>query len=135
MELHLSESVSDSLYALMSSYFQVFLCSNEQRSDVVGSVLYESAWDICCCPVLQLISTPKWRHGDNFWDPSQSVLFSRVPTDNPVAAAVGQIVPVIQMENTQFCRCFAFVGNMYSGIKSRFWLECEYLYCEIRLPP
>lgn len=120
MEVHLSECVSGSLYALMSSYFQVFLCSNEQHGDVVDSVLYESAWNICCCPVLRLISTPKSRRGDNFWNQSLNVLFSRVPTDNPVAADVGQIVSVIQMENTQFCSCFVFVGNMYSGIKFRF---------------
>lgn len=135
MELHLSERVLDSLYALMNSYFQVFLCSNEQHSDVVDSVGYESAWDICCCPVLQLISTPKSRHGDNFWDQSLNILFSRVPTDNPVAAAEGHIVPIIHLESTQSCRCFAFVSNTYSGIKSKFWLEGEYLYCEMSLSP
>lgn len=135
MELHLSERVWDFPYALMDSCFQVFLCSNERHSDMAGSVLYESAWDVCCCPILHLISTPNSRHGNNFRDQPLNALFSRVPTDNPVTADVGQIVPIIQLESTQFCRCFAFVSNMYSGIKSRFWLKGEYLYCEISLPP
>lgn len=134
MELHLSERVLDFLYALMNSYFQVFLCSNEQHSRVVDSVLYERSWDICCCPIVQLISTPNSRYGNNFWDQPLNVLFSWVPTDNPDTADVGQIVPVIQLESTQFCRCFAFVSNMYSGIISRFWLKGEYLYCEISVP-
>lgn len=123
-------------FSLCSSefIFSSFSCSNEQPSDVVDSVWHESAWDICCCPVLQLIPTPNSRDGDNFWDQSLNVWFSRVPTDNPVTANMGQIVPIIQLESTQFCRCFAFVSNMYSGIKSRFWLEGEYLYCEISLP-
>lgn len=65
---------------------------------MAGSVLYESVWDVCCCPILQLISTPNSRHGNNFWDQPLNALFSRVPTDNPVTADVGQIVPIIQLE-------------------------------------
>lgn len=90
------------------------------NSTVMWWILYESAWDICCCCVLQLISTPNSRHSDNFWDQSLNVFFSRVPADNPVTADMGQTVSVIQLDSAQFWRCSAFISNMYSGIKSRF---------------
>jgi len=58
-----------------------------------------------------------------FWDQPMNILLSRVPSDNPVTADVGQILSVIQLGRAQSSRCFAFFGNKYCGIKSIFLVK------------